>query len=231
MEPKGFSNLSDRGAMKVRFGPFTLDTGRQQVLAEGREIPLSPKAFAVLALLLKHRPDVIEKETIIARVWFGAHVSDASLTMVVAEIRKGLQDAAEDPRYIRTAHRRGYAFCGEAEDLEAQPAAGTVAAFWLLINDKRVILGPGETTVGRDPASGVWLDVSSVSWRHARVIIQGSAAAIQDLESTNGTHVGGRKISERTPLRHGDSIQFGEVKATFGASAGVAAARTERLRR
>ena len=89
--------------------------------------------------------------------------------------------------YIRTAHRRGYAFCGEAEDLEAQPAAGTVATFWLTINDKRVILGPGETTVGRDPASGVWLDVSSVSWRHARVIIQGSAAAIQDLESTNGT--------------------------------------------
>ena len=219
------------GAMKVRFGPFTLDSGRQQVLAEGREVPLSPKAFALLALLLQHRPDVIEKETIMARVWFGAHVSDASLTMVVAEIRKGLQDAAEDPRYIRTAHRRGYAFCGEAEDLEAQPAAGGIATFWLVVNDKRVILGPGETTVGRDPASGVWLDVSSVSWRHARVIIQGSEAAIQDLESTNGTYVGGRKLAERAPLKHGDSIQFGEVKATFGASPGVAAARTERLRR
>jgi DNA-binding winged helix-turn-helix (wHTH) protein len=217
--------------MKVRFGPFTLDGGRQQVLAEGREVPLSPKAFSLLELLLQHRPDVIDKETIMARVWFGAHVSDASLTMVVAEIRKALQDAVEDPRYVRTAHRRGYAFCGEAEDLDPQPPTGTVATFWLVVNEKRVILGPGETTIGRDPASGVWLDVSSVSWRHARVIIQGRTAAIQDLESTNGTHVGGRKVSEATPLRHGDAIQFGEVKATFGASSGAAAARTERLRR
>ena len=132
---------------------------------------------------------------------------------------------------VRTAHRRGYAFCGEAEDLDTQPSAGTVATFWLVVMDKRVILGPGETTIGRDPASGVWLDVPSVSWRHARVDIQGRAAAIQDLESTNGTYVCGRKVSEATPLRHGDAIQFGEVKATFGASSGVAAARTERLRR
>jgi DNA-binding winged helix-turn-helix (wHTH) protein len=217
--------------MKVKFGPFTLDSGRQQVLAEGREVPLSPKAFSLLELLLQHRPDVIDKETIVTRVWFGAHVSDASLTMVVAEIRKALQDSPENPRYVRTAHRRGYAFCGEAEDLDPQPPADTVATFWLVVKDKRVILGPGETTIGRDPASGVWLDVSSVSWRHARVIIQGRTAGIQDLESTNGTYVGGQKVSDRTPLRHGDAIQFGEVKATFGASPGAAAARTERLRR
>ena len=216
--------------MKVRFGPFTLDSGRQQVLAEGKEVPLSPKAFSLLELLLKHRPDVIDKETIVTNVWFGAHVSDASLTMVVAEIRKALQDAAEDPRYVRTAHRRGYAFCGEAEDLDTQPSAGTVATFWLVVMDRRVILGPGETTIGRDPASGVWLDVPSVSWRHARVDIQRRTAAIQDLESTNGTYVCGRKVSEATPLRHGDALQFGEVKATFGASSGTAAARTERLR-
>ena len=216
--------------MKVRFGPFTLDSGRQQVLAEGREVPLSPKAFSLLELLLQHRPDVIDKETIVARVWFGAHVSDASLTMVVAEIRKALQDAPEHQRYIRTAHRRGYAFCADAEDLGSQLPAATAGTFWLVVQDRRIILSPGETTIGRDPASGVWLDVSSVSWRHARVMIQGRDAAIEDLESTNGTYVGGRKVKEPTPLRHGDTIQFGELKASFGASPGAAAARTERLR-
>jgi pSer/pThr/pTyr-binding forkhead associated (FHA) protein len=92
------------------------------------------------------------------------------------------------------------------------------------------MLGSRETTIGRDPTSGVWLDVPSVSWRHARVVVQGRTAAIEDLESTNGTYVRGRKVSEPTPLQHGDTIKFGELSATFGASPGAAAARTERLR-
>jgi DNA-binding winged helix-turn-helix (wHTH) protein len=217
--------------MKIRFGPFVLDSGRQQVLAGERDVPLSPKAFALLALLLQHRPDVIDKETIVARVWFGAHVSDASLTMVVAEIRKALQDSPDTPRYVRTAHRRGYAFCGEAENLEPQRTAAAAAGFWLVVQDKRLSLGHGETAVGRDPVSGVWLDVPSVSWRHARLVIQGRSATIEDLGSTNGTYVGGKKISALTPLQHGDAIVFGDVQATFGAAPGAAAARTERLRR
>lgn len=217
--------------MKVRFDRFTLDSGRQQVLADGREVPLSPKAFALLELLLRHRPDVLDKETIVARVWFGAHVSDASLTMVVAEIRKALQDPADRPRYIRTAHRRGYAFCGEAENLDEPPRADSAGRFWLVVKDKPVMLGPGETTIGRDPASGVWLDVPSVSWRHARVVVEGRSAAIEDLGSTNGTLVGGRRLQALTRLRHGDTIRLGEVSLTFGSAAGGSAARTERLPR
>ena len=55
--------------MRVRFAPFTFDSGRQQLLADGREVALSPKAFEVLQLLLEHRPDVVDKQTIAARVW------------------------------------------------------------------------------------------------------------------------------------------------------------------
>jgi len=214
--------------MKVRFGPFTLDTGRQQVLTEAGDVPLSPKAFSLLELLLRHRPDVIDKETIVTSVWFGAHVTDASLTMVVAEIRKALGDSADNPRYIRTAHRRGYAFCGEAEDLEPATRAAGAGRFRLIVDDKAVVLREGETTVGRDPASGVWIDLPSVSWRHARIFVRGRVAAIEDLGSTNGTLVRGRRITGRTPLRHGDAVSFGEAAVTFGTST-EAGARTERL--
>jgi DNA-binding winged helix-turn-helix (wHTH) protein len=213
--------------MKVRFGPFTFDSGRQQVLDEGRAVPLSPKAFAVLELLLAHRPDVIDKETLMSRVWFGAHVTDASLTMVIAELRRALGDSAESPAYIRTAHRRGYAFCGEAEvipDGRPQPAA----AFWVVVGGMRTVLAPGETTVGRDPASGLWLDVPSVSWRHARLIVERRTASVEDLGSTNGTFVEGERVKSRVTLRHNDTLVFGDVRATFGASAGPSA-RTERL--
>lgn len=217
--------------MTVRFGPFTLDTGRQQLFAGGREVPLSPKAFSLLELLLRHRPNVIDKETIVAKVWFGTHVTDASLTMVVAEIRKALQDSAENPRYVRTAHRRGYAFSGEAEDggTAAPAPAASAARFWLELKDRRIVLESGDTTIGRDPASRVWLDVPSVSWLHARIITRGRTAAIEDLDSTNGTFVGRRKVRDRTPLRNGDTIRVGEVVMTFGAAPGSGAVRTERL--
>lgn len=212
--------------MKVRFGPFTFDSGRQQVLEAGRAVPLSPKAFAVLEMLLAHRPDVIDKETLMSRVWFGAHVTDASLTMVIAELRRALGDSAESPAYIRTAHRRGYAFCGEAEvipDSRSQPAR-----FWVVVGGERTLLAPGETIVGRDPASGLWLDVPSVSWRHARLIVERRTVTLEDLGSTNGTFVEGERIRTRVTLRHNDTLVFGDARATFGASTGPSA-RTERL--
>ena len=216
--------------MKVSFGPYTLDTGRQQLLAEGGEIPLSPKAFGVLQLLVERRPDVVDKETIVGRVWFGTHVSDASLTMVVAELRKALGDSAEAPRYIRTAHRRGYAFCAEAED---EPLPGRSRAgrrFWLLVGDRTVVLEPGTTTVGRDPESGIWFDAPGVSWRHARIVVDGRAATVEDLRSTNGTLVNERRIRGATVLNDRDRIAFGEIEVTFGTLA-PGGARTERLSR
>src|SRR5829696_5357716 len=124
--------------MKVRFAAFTVDSGRQQLLAGDREIPLSPKAFEVLQLLIEHRPDVVDKQTIATRVWPDTHVSDASLTVVVAEIRRALGDATESPRFIRTAHRRGYAFIADVEETEPGGRPIGQARFWVVVNDKTV---------------------------------------------------------------------------------------------
>jgi len=215
--------------MRVRFATFTFDSGRQQLLADGRDVALSPKAFEVLQLLLEHRPDVVDKQTLAARVWPQTHVSDASLTVVVAEIRRALGDAPDSPRFIRTAHRRGYAFVADVEDTEETGRPIPDARFWLAIGEKTVMLPAGETIVGRDPGCGVWVNVASVSGRHARIVIRGRTAAIEDLQSTNGTFVRGARIRERVDLRDGDTIALGEVAMTFGAAGGRVMARTERL--
>jgi DNA-binding winged helix-turn-helix (wHTH) protein len=215
--------------MRVRFAPFTFDSGRQQLLADGREVALSPKAFEVLQLLLEHRPDVVDKQTIAARVWPDTHVSDASLTVVVAEIRRALGDAPDTPRFIRTAHRRGYAFVADVEDTEEPAPPIGDARFWLVIGDKTVMLPPGETILGRDPGCGVWVNAASVSGRHARLVIRGRTAAIEDLQSTNGTFVRGARIGTRVDLRDGDVVHLGEVPITFGAAGNRVVARTERL--
>ena len=218
--------------MRLRFAPFTFDSGRQQLLADGREVALSPKAFEVLQLLLEHRPDVVDKQTIAARVWPDTHVSDASLTVVVAEIRKALGDAPEAPgapKFIRTAHRRGYAFVADVEDTEGTARPIGDVRFWLVIGDKTLMLPPGETILGRDPGCGIWVNVASVSGRHARIVIRGRTAAIEDLQSTNGTFVRGARIRTRVDLRDGDVVHLGEVPITFGTAGGRMVARTERL--
>jgi DNA-binding winged helix-turn-helix (wHTH) protein len=216
--------------MRVRFTPFTFDSGRQQLLVDGRQVALSPKGVEVLQVLLEHRPDVVDKQTIAERVWRETHVSDASLTVVVAEIRRALGDSPESPRFIRTAHRRGYAFIADVEDTEDAARPIGEARFWLVVGDRTVVLPPGETIVGRDPNCGVWVNVASVSGRHARIVVRGRTAAIEDLQSTNGTFVGGARVRERLDLRDGDVVHLGEVPLTFGSSGGRTMARTERLK-
>ena len=214
--------------MRVRFAQFTFDSGRQQLLADGVPVPLSPKAVDLLRLLLEHRPDVVDKQTIATRVWPRTHVTDASLTVVVAELRRVLGDVSDAPTFIRTAHRRGYAFIAPAEDLEERATAAT-ARFWLVLGDRTVILPPGETIIGRDPACAVWLNVPSVSGRHARLVVTPTAATIEDLHSTNGTLVDGTRAEAPVALRHGSVIRLGDVSLSFGASGRQALARTERL--
>ena len=208
-----------------QFGPFVLDTGRAQLLAGGEEVQLTPKALAVLRLLIERRPNVVDKDTIAELVWGGA-ASDASLTMAMAEIRKALGDSAANPLYIRTAHRLGYAFCGHVT--EGGDSRGD-ARFFLMIGDKRIPLRDRETIAGRDEGCGVLLDEPSVSRRHARFVVDGDTVSVEDLQSTNGTLVNGRKKAGAVPLRAGDTIKIGSVKARLDAPHVTRSGKTVRL--
>ena len=211
--------------MQVHFGRFLLDTGRAQLLADGHEVPLTPKAFAVLCLLVERRPNVVDKDTLAAEVW-GAAVSDASMTMVLTELRKALGDSAANPVFVRTAHRRGYAFCA---DVQSAAPPRDDASFFLVIDDTRFPLREGETLVGRDEACGIRLDDASVSRRHARFVLSGERVTVEDLKSTNGTLVNGRKRAGAVQLQPGDTIKIGAVKARLDAPHVTRSGKTVRL--
>jgi DNA-binding winged helix-turn-helix (wHTH) protein len=234
--------------VRTRFGPFTLDAAARQLFEGQREIHLSTKAFDVLCLLVDGRPRVIDKATIHARIWPETFVVDANLSVLVGEIRRALKDTPGTERFIRTVHRVGYAFCGDATDLTpaspptaASAGAGTAASHarsgrvscWLVWNERHVPLASGEHVVGRDPSSAVWLDASGVSRRHAciRVDAEGQTASIEDLGSTNGTFIQGSAVSGRASLADGDAIQIGSAELTFRAWSGGKAPATERIRR
>ena len=76
------------------------------------------------------------------------------------------------------------------------------------------VLGAAPCTVGRDPGADFTLDDTLVSRRHFRVLQEGGAYWVEDLGSTNGTLINGRK-SQRVQLVDGDVIQVGETQVAF----------------
>lgn len=99
-----------RGA--IYFPPFALDLDSERLREGSRFIALTPKAFAVLRHLVQHPGQLISKEDLLTAFWPDTHVGDAVLKVIVAEIRKALDDSSREPKYIETAHRRGYRFIG-----------------------------------------------------------------------------------------------------------------------
>jgi DNA-binding winged helix-turn-helix (wHTH) protein len=220
--------------VRTNFGPFTLDPATRQLLEGGRAIHLSPKAFDVLQLLVDARPTVVPKADLHDRIWPGTFVVDANLAVLIGEIRKALADSAQTPRYIRTVHKVGYAFCGEAADDAGAPRpAGAGSRYWLAWNDRTFVLSAGDNLIGRNPECGIWVDAAGVSRRHARLRLdtESGDAAIEDLGSTNGTFVNEARVESPAPLRDGDTVHLGSVPLTFRAWLADRSRSTERIRR
>src|SRR3954469_24974410 len=90
---KAQGNPKDSGAtMRIAFGRFTFDSDTRELLEAGRRVHVSPKAFDLLRVLLERRPNGVSKTELHDRVWPGAFVGDANLSVVIAEIRQVLGD-------------------------------------------------------------------------------------------------------------------------------------------
>jgi DNA-binding winged helix-turn-helix (wHTH) protein len=217
--------------MRVGFDRFTFDSETRELLEEGRRLHLSPKAFDVLQVLLEKRPRVVAKMELHDRVWSGAFIGDANLSVAIAELRRVLGDDSRDGRLIRTVHRVGYAFSGAASDLPPVSSPVPPSWSWLSWNDKSLQLVEGENIVGRDPRCTVWIDASGVSRRHARIIVSGAQARIEDLGSSNGTFIRGTRITSSHPLADGDRIELGSTAVTFREWSDDRPPKTERIKR
>lgn len=217
--------------MRVSFGDFSLDSDTRELQQAGRAIHLSPKAFDLLLLLLERRPSVVDKESIREKLWPGTNVVDANQNNLVSEIRSALGDDSQQPRFLRTVHRVGYAFCGA---VEAAAGDASPARMFLVVGERRVLLTGPTQTIGRDPECAVWIDVPGVSRRHARITVSqtgaSAAAVLEDLDSTNGTFVDDKRVTKPVTLADGQSIRVGEATLTFRSWA-EAGGVTKRIKR
>jgi FHA domain-containing protein len=180
-------------------------------------VHLSPKGLQFLELLLENRPRALSKSEIHEKLWPGTFVSDGTLTSLLAEVRSAIEDEARESRFVRTVHRFGYAFSGAAENVrpEARRARAQRVAFRLFWGPREIALEEGETVLGRDPDATAFIDHASVSRHHARIVIAGDRVMAEDLQSKNGTFLGGRKLDAPVPLSDGDELKLGSVSLKF----------------
>ncbi len=203
--------------MACSFGPFTLEPATRRLLRDGVEVHVSVKAFDLLTFLIDNRARAVPKEELQKHLWPSTFVLETNLASLIAEIRRALDDSADDPQYVRTMHRVGYWFIGHVvgEEQRHQPApARSGPRFWLIWDGARVPLGDGENIIGRAPEAAVWIDAAGVSRHHARILVD-EVARVEDLGSKNGTFVAGRRVTEPQRLEDGDQIRLGSVVVTF----------------
>ena len=186
------------------------DSETRRLLRDGQPVTLSPKAFELLQALIEHRPKALSKSALHDRLWPNTFVVDANLSNLVGEVRRALDDDPSRPTFIRTVHRFGYAFCGDAREGGTSESGLTVVRlFW---PNGQATLGHGEHVVGRDPQASVFVDSPGVSRRHARVAVTEGQATIEDLGSKNGVTISGRAVEGQALLTDGDVITIGIVE-------------------
>ena len=213
---------------KARFGEFALDMDLRQLRGPSGDLHLSPKAFDLLVLLVTNRSRALSKVELQERLWPDTFVVETNLASLIAEIREALSDDAKSPRFVRTAHRFGYAFCGAVTDTDdAAPASASSSILcWLLREGRRIALGSGENILGRDVAGTISIDSPSVSRRHARILVSEHDATLEDLGSKNGTYLRGNRVSAAVPLTDGDDLRIGSVVLKFRQQSGVRSTMT-----
>ena len=214
----GFLEIARGPLVRVRFGELVFDGEARELAREGCRVDLSPKAFQLLEALLGERPRALSRAELNDRLWPGTAMGYTSLAGVVAELRKALDDNRSEPRFLRTVHRFGYAFCGEvAEELLGTRASFACALSW---EGREIGLAEGENVIGRDEGCAVRIDAPRVSRRHALIRVRGGDASIEDLDSKNGTFLRGRKLAGAAALEDGDEIGIGGARMTFRAAYG-----------
>src|SRR5215831_13325089 len=94
------------------FGSFRLDERERQLLHNGEPVPLTPKAFDTLVLLLENGGHAVEKDALMQRVWPDAFVEEATLAQNIRTLRKALGQCPSGNQYIETVPKHGYRFVG-----------------------------------------------------------------------------------------------------------------------
>ncbi|MEJ7615759.1 MAG: transcriptional regulator [Pyrinomonadaceae bacterium] len=100
-----------------QFGSFRLIPVERLLLREGQSVPLTPKVFDLLVVLVEHSGHLLAKEELLKAVWGESHVEEGNLTFSISVLRKSLGESKAEPHYIETVPRSGYRFIADVQQV------------------------------------------------------------------------------------------------------------------
>ena len=114
--------VSGAEVLLYHFSEFVLDTNRRELRRGNGHIAIEPQVFDLLEFLIRSRERVVSRDDLLAAVWRGRIVSDATLSSRVNAARAAIGDNGEDQRLIRTLPRKGVRFVGEVRETSDPPS-------------------------------------------------------------------------------------------------------------
>ncbi|HYO63884.1 MAG TPA: winged helix-turn-helix domain-containing protein [Pyrinomonadaceae bacterium] len=218
--------MSLPSAAFYEFGPFRLDAVRSLLLRGGEHVPLSPKAFETLLVLVRNRGRVVRKDELIRTIWPDSYVEEGNLTQNIFVLRKALGEGASEHRYIVTIPGQGYRFVApvreetepdgdpsarDAHRSEApeSPRAPGVASVAVLPFRTLAPAGEGDTTyLGPGLADALITRLSSVR----QIAVRSTAAVLKYTDPDRDPLAAGRELGVDTVLdgsvqRAGDRLR------------------------
>ncbi len=129
------------------FGPFRIDAVERLLSREGEVVPLTPKVFDTLLVLVENSGHILSKDDVMKTVWPDTVVEEANLTKNISTLRKALGETPDENQYIETIPWRGYRFVASVRKVGDEKADFIVEErSW-----SRVLI----EQAGDKPASGV----------------------------------------------------------------------------
>ena len=107
---------------RYRFSDHILSPARRTLVREGRELPLMPRCFDLLVLLVERRNEAVSRQELLDAVWSDVVVTDGALSQAMRILRRTLGDDPRAPTFIRTVQRHGYRFV--CDDVVEEPDEG-----------------------------------------------------------------------------------------------------------
>jgi TolB-like protein/DNA-binding winged helix-turn-helix (wHTH) protein/TPR repeat protein len=101
------------------FGPFVLNPAERTLLRDGVPVPLRPKVFDTLLLLVKNSGHLVEKDELIRSLWPGQFVDEGNLNKTISVLRQVLGESTEGNHFIETVPKSGYRFAAAVRDVSA----------------------------------------------------------------------------------------------------------------